>query len=382
MADISMPRLSDSMEEGVILEWLVADGTLVTEGEEIVEIETDKTNVAFTAEASGILRHGSVPGDVVAVGARIGAIEETPAGGPAPAPAQTGSIRRPSASPTAARLARRIGVPLESVSGSGRGGRVLRSDVIAVHETARPSVEAAVTTPSDPSAAAAGDRNPHRVPLTRVQRLVAERMATSKSTVPEFTVTRAIDLDAVHRLRGKLRARGETVPSYNDLIVTAVARTLPEHPLLTARYDDGDVVYTHQVNLAVAVATDDVLHAPVIHGADRLGFSGIGRAAGHLRMLARQNRLTIEDLRGGTFTVSNLGMHGVQHFTAIINAGQSAILAVGSVQESMVVADGAFRVGWRAQMTLTCDHRIIYGTHAAAFLRDLDLTLQEPELLQ
>ena len=373
MPEITMPRLSDSMEEGVILEWLVADGTTVNEGDEIVEIETDKTNVAFEAETSGILRHGAAPGDAVGVGARIGSIEQSTVEAVDPQP-RTAGRSRPSASPTAARLARQVGVPLDEVPGSGPRGRVLRSDVIAVHESAAPS-QAALPSGVE------GTHTAPRVALTRVQRLVAERMATSKSTVPEFTVTRELDLDAAHDFRQRLKARGETAPSWNDMILAAVARTLPDHPLLTAHFEDGDVVHTPQVNLAVAVATDAVLHAPVIHGADRLDLTEIAQAAGRLGALARRGQLAIEDLRGGTFTVSNLGMHGVQHFTAIINAGQSAILAVGAVRESVVVADGAFRAGRRAQMTLTCDHRIIYGTHAAAFLRDLDKTLQEPHLL-
>ena len=325
MPEIHMPRLSDSMEEGVILVWLVADGEAVAEGDEIVEVETDKTNVAFEAEVSGVLRHAAQPGDAIAVGAPIGIIEEpgqeaapslaaepsesepqfdgpsvtvAPAvANPEPPPAelasQTDSRRRSGASPTATRLAQGLGIPIAELVGSGHGGRVLRSDVIARHESApRPSrTDSTVVTPDDaPSlrqsvddvSPIAGDREGQRVPLTRVQRLVAERMVTSKSTAPEFSATREFDLDAVHRLRSDLKARHEAVPSYNAVILAAVARTLVDYPLLTAHFDDGDIIYTRKVNLALAVATDAVLQAPVIHNAEQRNLAGITEEAERL----------------------------------------------------------------------------------------------------
>ncbi|MDT0203155.1 dihydrolipoamide acetyltransferase family protein [Nocardioides sp. AE5] len=404
MPEVTMPRLSDSMEEGVILEWLVGDGMPVEEGDEIVEIETDKANMAFEAEASGILRHGADPGESVIVGDRIGSIDAIATS----TTESSGGDPTPSASPTAARLARRVGVPLEDVSGSGAGGRVLRRDVIELHEARQDRTQTTYdTTPfqesppresappestsdgtvpetsaSPPSPGTQPSLEGRRVPLTRVQRLVAERMVASKSTIPDFSVSRAISFDAVHALRLDLKSRGERVPSYNDVLLAAVARTLPHHPLLTAHFMEGDIVYSDRVNLSVAVSTDAVLHAPVIHGADRLDLAEIASTTRRLTTLARQGHLTIDDLRGGTFTVSNLGMYGASHFTAIINGTQSAILAVGAVHEAVSVVDGAFKVGWRAELTLTCDHRIIYGAHAAAFLRDLEITLQEPQLMQ
>lgn len=393
-----MPRLSDSMEEGVILEWLIADGMPVEEGDEIVDIETDKANMAFEAEYSGVLHHGAGPGDTVSVGAVIGSIEPAMASAAAPtAPTTQPAPRReqgaPSASPTAARLAQRIGFPLTQVSGSGPDGRVMRRDVIEAHEatsTPAPPAQATIPTAAPPPPTPAAPRQPapgraaagRRMPLTRVQRLVAERMVASKSTIPDFSVTRAVNFDAVHALRVELKARGVQVPSYNDVILAAVARTLTRHPLLTAHYVDGDIVYTDQVNLSIAVATDAVLHAPVIQGADLLSLTEITAAARQLTTLARQGHLAVGDLRGGTFTVSNLGMHGASRFSAIINGAQSAILAVGAVHETVHAAGGSFTTGWMSELTLTCDHRIIYGAHAAAFLGDLEATLQEPHLLQ
>lgn len=348
-----MPRLSDSMAEGVIACWTVDDGASVKTGDEIVEIETDKTNVAFEAEFDGVLRHGAREGDAVAVGAPIGSIE--------PQVANTARRRRLAASPTAMRLAEKVDVTLDLVVGSGVGGRVLRRDVITAHESrgARRPVQPA-----------------RRVPLTRAHRLVADRMSKSKNTIPEFTVTRDVDFGAGHAFREKLRAKGEPVPSYNDIVVAAAARTLADHPLLTARFDDGHIVYADAINIAIAVATDTVLHAPVLRGANLLPLNEITTRSRRLTELARQGGLSIDDVVGGTFTISNLGMYGVRQFTAVINAGQVAILAVGGVREDVVVHDGAIRVGWRAELTLTCDHRVVYGVHAANFLRDLDARLK------
>ncbi|WP_283139364.1 dihydrolipoamide acetyltransferase family protein [Rhizohabitans arisaemae] len=407
MPEIVMPRLSDAMDEGVVLKWLVADGHQVEVGQEFVEIETDKTTVEVESEHAGVLRHGVPEGASIEVGGPIGSIDPVFAGSvvvvppsqPTAAqpdasggeyagaaetvefasPGRAGGTHasnreRPHSSPTARRLAASLDVSLGDVRGSGPHGRILRADVIAAHESRGRSAGAQILPERR-----LGVR---RVALTRPQRLIAERMSEAKRTAPEFTVARSLDFGPARDFRHDLQARGDQVPSYNDIVVAAVARTLPAHPLLTARFEDGEIVYTDEVNIGVAVATDAVLQAPVIRGAEKLSLGETGRQARRLSHLARVGRLAVDDLMGGTFTVSNLGMFGVDDFTAIVNGGQAAILAVGAVREVPVVTGGSLAVGVQARATLTCDHRIVYGAHAAAFLRDLDTALQAPELFR
>ena len=413
-----MPRLSDSMEEGVILDWLAADGSTVQAGDEIVEIETDKTNIAFEAEETGVLRHRVAPGATVPVGSPIGYVE--PADAPAPpatvrepeqetvgaaAPAPTSgstgggetagvasSASRPTASPTAARLAQRLEVALDSVTGSGPRGRVLRNDVISAFESVAPEKVVAPSSGPEVSVTPVADvvddavtGAPSTKPgaqLTRVQRLIAGRMTEAKQQIPEFWVSSVVDVSALMAARANLRSSGaRRVPSVNDFVVAAAARALRDRPGLNARLEDGHVVQQPEVNICVAVASDGVLHAPVIKGADGLSLDEIARESRRVTELARTGRLALDDLRGGTFTISNLGMLGVREFNAIIHDHQAAILAVGEAYETVIVEDGAMRTGWQMHLTLTSDHRFVYGADAALFLQELRGHLQAPERL-
>ena len=212
-----------------------------------------------------------------------------------------------------------------------------------------------------------GDR---RIPLSRVQALIAERMTAAKSTVPEFTVSIDVDAARATALRADLNAQGlRPVPSVNDFVVraAALALALAEHPRLNARFDAGALVYHDDVNVGIAVATEEALHVPVIRRADVLPLTALATESRRLAGAVRDGRITPQELAGGTFTVSNLGMFGVSRFTAVINAPQAAILAVGGFDDRA-----------RMELTLTCDHRVVYGAHAAAFLARVRELLENP----
>ncbi len=420
MSDVVMPRLSDSMEEGTILRWLKADGEDVKRGEELVEIETDKANMAYEADESGTLTIVAQEGSTVAVGgpiARIGdgdgdspappaarragpvAGEDDSAGGaaeivsPAPPARSTsaadteGSDGRAKASPVARRLARQLGVDLASVQGSGPGGRIVKADVEAAADGAA-AVSAAPANGGAPAAAAAaqppadasGRGRVETQQLTKLQQTIARRMAETKATVPEFTVSTEVDMAPAVALRGQLKALAgeQPAPSFNDMVVKAAALALREHPRANGAYKDGAFELYERVNVGIAVAARDALIVPTIFDADRKPLARIGADARALAAKVRDGQVTPPELSGGTFTVSNLGMFGVSDFTAIVNQGQAGILAVGAVRETPVVADGAIVPGARMTLTLTCDHRILYGADAAQLLARIRALLEAP----
>jgi pyruvate dehydrogenase E2 component (dihydrolipoamide acetyltransferase) len=441
MTDIVMPRLSDTMEEGTILRWLKQDGEHVARGEELVEIETDKANMTYESDLEGALQTVAREGDTLAVGeliARVGAdggggppaaedtagemgaraeVQEPEAHGvPAPPPAVS-SEGRVKASPLARRIARETGVDLGDVHGSGPGGRIVKADV---EEAAGPHPSPAGATPEQPSstaparaetpapAAAAADGvagakgETTSVELTRTQRTIARRMAESKATIPDFTLTAGVDMEACVELRaelkrlshpsagGDLAARGEdgaVAPTYNDMIVKACALALREHPRANGSYRDGSFELHSRVNVGVAVAvssedpTAGALVVPTVFDADTKALGEIARETRALGERVRDGSITPPELSGGTFTVSNLGMYGIAHFTAIVNPPQAAILAVGAVEPRAVVRDGQVMARHTMSVTLACDHRILYGADAALFLARVRELLEEPASL-
>lgn len=404
-----MPRLSDSMEEGTIVAWLKSDGDEVRAGEPLVEIETDKATSAYEAELDGILEIVAAEGTTVALGQPIATIDaavtagqstgselppvpatgerrtvtEPPARppGPAPAPARDAPLTqadrpthapsapsRAPASPVARRMAREHGIDLDALAATVRG-RINKSDVeqAIAERAASPTTPAAPAVGGSSGAGAPG----RRIPLTRVQTLIAQRMVATKTTVPEFIVAMTVDAVPCRELRDQLKAQEiGSPPSINDLIVRAVAVALKRHPRLNSSLI-GDAVELHEhVNIGIAVATDDALHVPVVRNADQRSVLSIAAEARRLADSVRAGTVTPADLDGGTFTVSNLGMFGVSRFTAIINAPQAAILAVGGFE----IRDGRHTM----ELTLTCDHRVVYGAHAAAFLGDVRALLENP----
>ena len=380
-----MPRLSDSMEEGTIVRWLKQDGDRVVPGEPLAEVETDKATVTFDADADGTLRILVAEGETVALGAVIARIGEANALELAPATAGNGS-QRVKASPMARRIARESGIDLSALSGSGPGGRIVKADL---EGAASPPEAPALKSPPEPApepapatiAAARGNKGAVTIQqLSRTQVQIAQRMAESRATIPDFTLGAEIDMQSAVALRDQLRlARAtEVVLSYNDMVVKACAIALREHPRANAAYRDGAFELYERVNVGIAVAAQDSLIVPTVFDADGKTLLEIAREARTLAERVRQRTVTPAELSGATFTVSNLGMYGVASFAAIINPPQAAILAVGEVREVPVVRDGQLAPGVRMSVTLTCDHRILYGAPAAEFLARIRQLLEQP----
>jgi pyruvate dehydrogenase E2 component (dihydrolipoamide acetyltransferase) len=367
VATVVMPRLSDSMEEGTIVSWCKADGEDISAGEELVEIETDKATVTYEAESSGPLRIVAAVGQTVAVGAVIAEI------GVVAATATNGASRvaRAKASPVARRLARELGVELAAIRGSGPAGRIVKRDVEAASSATAPLA------PVEPAIGVKGTVIVHEA--SAVQSTIARRMAQAKSTMPEFTLTTEADMDEVVRLRSQLNdSESAPVPSINDFVVKACALALRRHPKVNASYRDGGFEIYSRVNIGVAVAASDALLVPTVFDADTKSLGRIASETTALAARARDGTLTPPELTGGTFTISNLGMLGITQFTAVLNPPQAAILAVGSLEERVVLRGGAAVGSGRMSLTLTCDHRILYGADAAAFLKDVRLCLEQP----
>jgi pyruvate dehydrogenase E2 component (dihydrolipoamide acetyltransferase) len=435
MADLVMPRLSDTMEEGTILRWLKHDGDGVRRGEELVEIETDKANMIYESDLDGTLQTVAAEGDTLPVGAliaRVGtgaqdaaqgaaaqarqadadpaaeqvveAIAQTAGGGgatdaPGTPPAARASGERVKASPLARRVARENGVDLRALSGSGPGGRIVKADVQGVAAgtaagagaDAPPAAGAGATEPapgaSPPAPARPDDVTTAKgqtttVALTRMQQTIARRMAESKATIPDFTLLCDVDMQECVRLRSELkRISKDEAPTYNDMVVKACALALREHPRANASYRDGSLALHSRINIGVAVAAQDALVVPTVFDADAKALGEIARETRSLAARVRDATITPPELGGGTFTVSNLGMYGIASFTAIINPPQVAILSVGSVQRRAVVLEDELVARHTMKLTLVCDHRVLYGADAAELLARIRELLQAPAAL-
>jgi pyruvate dehydrogenase E2 component (dihydrolipoamide acetyltransferase) len=390
--DVVMPRLSDSMEEGTILKWLVEEGGEVKRGEALVEIETDKANMTYDADTDGTLvevvakEGAAMPvGEVIArIGEKgeekqerqavgqeaVGREDEPESGG------NGGDPERVKASPLARRMAEEMGVEIAELSGSGPGGRVVKSDI----ESA--SKGDSKDAPAEPrrerrEAGAKGEVEIHE--LTRLQQTVSRRMAESKATAPDFTLTVDVDMTLAVELRSRLKDVTEDAPSYNDMVVKAAATALREHPRVNAAYRDGKFELYSRVNVGIAVAAQDALVVPTIFDADRKSLGQIARDARVAAEKVRAGRITPPEVAGGTFTVSNLGMFGIDEFTAVINPPQAAILTVGALKKRPAVDDSG-RVVARDQirLSLISDQRILYGADAAEFLARVRQLLEQP----
>ncbi|HWO49662.1 MAG TPA: dihydrolipoamide acetyltransferase family protein, partial [Solirubrobacterales bacterium] len=425
MADVVMPRLSDSMEEGTVLAWMKAVGDEVAVGDELVEIETDKANMVYESDVAGTLTEiladegATLPiGEVIARvgddGAAAGngraAATAEPDGGepeapatsapaePAPRPAaaapETAASSAPApgerikASPLARRIAGERGVDLAGLSGTGPGGRIVKADVEAAPsgDGGAPAAEPEVAGPSEPPAAAAETPETARgsaeqIELTRLQQTIARRMAESKATAPHFYLTSEIDMSRAVEARARIKAasgEGDVVPSFNDMVVKACALALREFPRANGAYRDGKFEEYSRINIGIAVAAVDALVVPTIFDADRKGLRQIAADSREAAERVRAGTITPPELSGGTFTVSNLGMFGITSFSAVINPPQAAILAVGSIEQVPVVRDDAIVPGHRMSVNLACDHRILYGADGAKFVARVRDLLEEP----
>jgi pyruvate dehydrogenase E2 component (dihydrolipoamide acetyltransferase) len=476
--DVTMPRLSDSMEEGTVLKWLVEEGGEVKRGEPLVEIETDKANMTYDADTDGVLVEVvAQEGDTLAIGeviARIGdpgevkgdgkpsaeegekaeeeekveeeeaepeqaqpeAAEEAEAAEEkagaaaeagdekaeagdekaaepeaekeeAAARAEAGTAtreRKPEgadgdgrvkASPVARRMARELGVELAQIEGSGPGGRIVKADVQAAAGDGakaappeappeeRPAVEerpAEEERAPEPTREEAGPKGRAELQeLTRLQQTISRRMAESKATAPDFSISLTVDMTRAVELRARLKEVADPAPSFNDMVVKAAATALREHPRVNGAYRDGKFELYEKVNIGVAVAAEDALVVPTVFNADTKSLGQIARDARAAAAKVRDKTITPPELSGGTFTVSNLGMYGIEFFTAIINPPQASILTVGKLEKRPAVDENG-RVVARDQMTLSlvCDHRILYGADGAMFLARVKELLEQP----
>ncbi len=513
-SDVTMPRLSDSMEEGTVLKWLVEEGGEVKRGEPLVEIETDKANMTYDADTDGVLVEiVAQEGDTLEIGdviARIGDAGEAKSDGggkaeeggeeteekaegdaehaeaseaeaeeaegdaapeeerepataeasdaeagkgeAAEAEAEDGEAEgddaaaaegeaaavagadggagetqagagtatrektsggngdgRVKASPVARRMARDLGVELAQLEGTGPGGRIVKADVQAAAENGGAAIKEApekgkaeveeepakaeAETPAkeeekaeekpakkEPQKAEAGAKGEVQIEeLTRLQQTVSRRMAESKATAPDFSIALTVDMTAAVELRTRLKEISDPVPSFNDMVVKAAANALREHPRVNGAYRDGKFELYERVNVGIAVAAMDALVVPTVFDADKKSLGQIARDARAVIGKVKDKTVTPPELSGGTFTVSNLGMFGIEHFTAIINPPQAAILTVGKLAKQPAVDDKG-KVVARDQMTLTlvCDHRILYGADGAEFLARVKDLLEQP----
>jgi pyruvate dehydrogenase E2 component (dihydrolipoyllysine-residue acetyltransferase) len=483
-SDVTMPRLSDSMEEGTVLKWLVDVGAEVKRGEPLVEIETDKANMTYDADADGVLVEiVAEEGDTLAIGeviARIGDAGEVkgdgkPSGGEEKGEAaaevsaeeeETGEAEagereaaeaeaggdeeaegeekaadagesrggagaadgggetrsgaeaergdggtatrerapagdgdgdgRVKASPVARRMARELGLELAAIEGSGPGGRIVKADVEAAAENggaaeaapAEAKAEPAEREEERPAAAAApeperGEAGPKGEAeiqeLTRLQQTISRRMAESKATAPDFSISLTVDMTQAVELRKRLKEVADPAPSFNDMVVKAAATALTEHPRVNGAYRDGKFELYENVNIGVAVAAQDALVVPTVFNADQKSLGQISKDARAVIEKVRDKTVTPPELSGGTFTVSNLGMFGIEFFSAIINPPQASILTVGKLEKRPAV-DASGRIVAQDQMTLSlvCDHRILYGADGAQFLARVKELLEQP----
>jgi pyruvate dehydrogenase E2 component (dihydrolipoamide acetyltransferase) len=377
--ELTMPKLSDSMADAVIVRWLKAPGDAFARGDGLIEVETDKATVVYEAESDGTLDSILAPeGATVAFwepiatlangGGGLSGDDRRPAEQPASGDGSAGE--RPNATPVARRTAVELGVALHDIAGTGPGGRITREDV------QKAAADSGVTT-QEPAPGGRGDARTFEP--TATQATIARRMVESATTIPSFSVTADVDMSLITTLRRGAREEHDEAPSVNDFVVKAATGALRTFPRFNASYVDDKVECWSRVNVGIAVATDDALLVPVIFDADRKTLAEIAADTRRLAEAARRRALGPDDLRDGTFTVSNLGMFGARSFTAIIDPPQVAILAVGGVRRSPV-EDAHGLVVFRDLMTvtLTCDHRVVYGADGARFLSRLRELLERP----
>src|SRR5690348_13196652 len=410
--DVILPALGMAQDTGKIVKWLKAEGDTVTAGEPLVVIETDKAAVDLEAPATGILaRVSAKAGDEVPVARVIAVIlsaEEAEAGvsppdrAPAPAvptvaeiapdrsarppaapvallPQTHGANGRRLASPKARRIAAERGVDLAALRGTGPGGVVLAADVAAAMSSAPvatgapPAAHLSPAISLAPAAVIGGGSE-----VSTIWRLMAERTTQSWTTIPHFFLVREVAAEALVTWRERAAQGASARVTYSDLLVKIVAEALRRHPRLNASWQDGAIIHHDEINIGLAVAVEDGLVVPVIHQADDLTPGGIARRRADLVGRAQAGKLRPSDLAGGTFTISNLGMYGIDTFNAIINAPQAAILAVGRMVDRVVPVNGQPAVRPMLTLSLSCDHRVVDGARGAEFLTTVAALIEDP----
>lgn len=406
---ILMPRLSDTMTEGVIASWHKKVGDAVKKGDVLADIETDKATMELESYKQGTLLHiGAQQGDKIAVNDLLAIIGDAskvdiqkilanvkgggsaatqssqPAESPAPAAASetqaapaSGENGRVKASPLAKKLAAEKGIDINKVPGTGDGGRIVKKDIdnyVPSAATAKPQDRPAAAAQAAPAGTVSFDE----VPVSQMRKVIAKRLAESKFTAPHFYLTMAINMDKAVESRAKLNEVSKVKISFNDMVLKACAVALKQHPKVNSSWLGDKIRYNHHVNIGVAVAVEEGLLVPVVRFADLKSLSQIATEVKDFAQKAKDKKLQPSDWEGNTFTISNLGMFGIDEFTAIINPPDACILAIGAIQQVPVIKDGAVVPGNIMKVTLSCDHRVVDGATGAAFLQTLQGLLEEP----
>ncbi|MDX1955045.1 MAG: pyruvate dehydrogenase complex dihydrolipoamide acetyltransferase [Chitinophagaceae bacterium] len=410
---VLMPRLSDTMTDGVIASWAKKVGDTVKKGDLLAEIETDKATMELESYKNGTLLYvGAEKGQKIAVNdllciigekgkVDVDAIVAAVKGGAAVATATTAAAAagqpateakstevaavqesqhngRVKASPLARKLAADKGIDISRVHGSGDGGRIVKADID--NFKAAPAPEKATATPSAPVVAAGpvGQVSFEDVPVSQMRKIIAKRLAESKFTAPHFYLTMAIDMDKAVESRAKINEVAPVKISFNDMVLKACALALKQHPSVNSSWMGDHIRKNHHVNIGVAVAVEDGLLVPVVRFADGKSLSQIASEVKTFAQKAKDKKLQPADWEGNTFTISNLGMFGIEEFTAIINPPDACILAVGAINQVPVVKNGSVVPGNVMKVTLSCDHRVVDGATGSAFLQTLKSLLEEP----
>lgn len=413
---ITMPRLSDTMEEGTVASWLKKVGDVVEEGDILAEIETDKATMEFESFYSGTLLHigiqegeGAPVDSLLAVigpeGTDVNAVlnakpsdaskevsikedkkvEETKSETNTNQTSSAADGQRIFASPLAKKIASDKGINLADVAGSGDNGRIVKRDV----ENYKPSqdkVVAPVTAagnkvsvaPVAPVNLPVGEESTEEVKNSQMRKVIAKRLSESKFSAPHYYLTIEVDMDNAKASRGQINGLPDTKVSFNDMVLKACAMALKKHPQVNTTWNNDATKYNHHIHVGVAVAVDDGLVVPVLKFTDQMSLTQIGASVKDMAVRARNKKLTPAEMEGSTFTVSNLGMFGILEFTSIINQPNSAILSVGAIVEKPVVKNGEIVVGNTMKVTLACDHRTVDGATGAQFLQTLRAYLENP----
>lgn len=411
---IRMPRMSDTMEEGNIIGWLKKEGDKIEPGQTLAEVETDKATMELDAYVEGVLLHiavkeGPVPIDgVIAVigkpgedwqaiiaGATGGSAAAAPATAAETPAAVTAEVAAPAASavsdddkrfkasPLAKNIAKESGVDLAQIQGSGDQGRIVRRDIEAFLQTTpaaapAPQVSKTEAPASAPLAIASEGASYEDLPLSQMRKVIARRLGESKFSAPHYYLTIEMDMTKAMQLRTQLNEIAPVKLSFNDLVIKAVAAALRSHPYINASWLGDKIRLNHDINIGVAVAVEDGLLVPVVRHADRKSLSQVNQEVKTLAGKAKERKLQPDEMSGNTFTISNLGMFGIEEFTAIINPPDACIMAVGGIIEKPVVKNGEIVVGHTMKVTLSCDHRVVDGATGAQFLLTFKQIMEDP----
>ena len=419
---ISMPRLSDTMEEGTVASWLKNVGDKVEEGDILAEIETDKATMEFesfyegtllyvgigegetapvdsllaiigpegtnvdgivAAQKAGTLATGDAPADAPKQDSAPEVLAQAAEEAPTAATTETTSSGRIFASPLAKKIAKDKGINLADLKGSGDNGRIVKKDVENYTPAAKVATpEAAPATSNAPAPvtnfAIAGEENTSEVKNSQMRKAIAKALGNSKFSAPHFYLNIEVDMENAMASRKTINSIPDTKVSFNDMVVKACAMALRKHPQVNTTWSDNATMYHSHIHVGVAVAVDEGLVVPVVKHTDALTLTQIGAAVKDLAGKARSKKIAPAEMQGSTFTVSNLGMFGIESFTSIINQPNSAILSVGAIVEKPVVKNGEIVVGHTMKVTLACDHRTVDGAVGAQFLQTLRTYLENP----